>query len=798
MGPRTSPLDPYRSRARSWNRRTFPCLVLALAAATPAVRAQAASSATVADKLGVTIHFTVPQPGEIEALRATGVRWVRSDFNWTATEPSRGVYDFSAYDPLVADLQSAGLGAVFILDYVNPLYDHGLSPATEEARAAFARWAVAAIAHFRGRHILWEVYNEPNFHFWTPRPNTNDYIKLALAVGEAVRESAPDARLAGPASAAIDMPFLEACFKAGLLNYWSAVSIHIYTPGDPEGVANDLLQVRLLMRKYQPAGKVIPVIVTEWGYSSVWQGMDEQKQPEMLARGWLTQIANDEPLSLWYDWESGGDPRDPEQHFGLNGPPATANGSVAYPRKPAYRAARTLTRMLGDFRFNKRLTLEKPEDHMLLFSKGSEVRLAVWTTGPPHEAVLPASAGSFQVTGLTGESLAAAVADRRGLTLTLTSQPQYLVPDAPNDLLAVAAAWQRLPTDIEMRKPGVLTLHVPLKNPLSKVERVRVRGAGGSSFGPTLKTDPGETADLTIRLQGALRSADPEPAGLELEVRGLGSVAQSTMLVAENPLRATLLPVTRTSLPVVITSLSRDGFDGLVAVTRGDGIHFRGNSTKVHLAPGPNSVTAELPFDRPPESAYEVGIRLIDEDGDAVLEVAPSRFLAIGNLADYRLKAEGPQSSGSSLESALPPGGPPEPGMGALRLNYSLPPGGLSVGLTTTDPASAAIPGEPKALGFWLHGDGSGVLPYVTYVDSTGQIFANGGGPIDWKEWRYVLVFLDARQGSHSSGANDGVIHYPIRWDELLMLRNWSGKQIHGTLYLTGPTLIYGPVSGSR
>lgn len=783
-------------------------LLLALAAAAPAARAQTADGATVADELGVGVHFTVPQPGEIEAIRATGVRWVRTDFNWAATERSPGVYDFSAYDPLVAQLDAAGLRALFILDYTNPLYDHGLSPATDEAREAFARWAAAAVSHFRGRHILWEIYNEPNAGFWTPHPNTNDYIKLALAVGEAVQESAPDAKLVGPTSAAIDMPFLESCFKAGLLNYWSAVSIHIYRPGDPESVASDLLQVRLLMRKYAPAGKVIPVIVTEWGYSSVWQGMDEQKQAEMLARGWLTQLANDEPLSFWYDWESGSDPRDPEQHFGLIGPIVKADAGVTFPQKPAYQAAQTLTRMLGGFRFNKRLALEKLDDYALLFSKDNEVRLAVWTTAAPHEVTLPASAGSFQVTGLTGESLAALVADRRGLSITLTNQPQYLVPDGPNDLLAVAAAWQRLPSDIEMRKPGVLTLHVPLKNPLSKVERARLRGASeGSAAGPVVRADPGEKADLTIRLEAVGRSVDPEPAALELQVRGLGRVAQSTMLVAENPLRATLLPLTPKSLPVVIASLSGDGFEGWVAVTHSEGLHFRNSSTPVHMAPGSNSntVTLELPLDLAPESMYEVGISLIDQDRNVVLEVPPGRFLSLGSFSQdlpgasvsgFKLEAEG--SNASALVAALPPEGPPEPGMGAIKLGFRLPPGELSARLTTANPAAAAIPGEPKALGLWIDGDNSGVLPYLSFVDSTGQAFAEGGGPINWKGWRYVLVFMDPAQASHSGGANDGVIHYPIRWDSLLMLRNRSTQEVNGVVYVAGPTLIYGPVSGSR
>jgi len=723
---------------------------------------------------------------------------VRKDLEWASTEPKPGVYDFSAYDKLLSDLNSAGLHTLFVLDYTNLLYDHGLSPATDEGRQAFARWAVAAMTHFRGRHILWEIYNEPNFRFWTPRPNTEDYIKLALAVGEAAHESAPDEKLVGPASAEIDLSFLEACFRAGLLNYWSAVSIHTYTPADPETVANDLLRVRLLMRKYTPAGEVIPVIITEWGYSAVAPGMDEQKQAQMLVRGWLAQIAADEPLSFWYDWESGADPRDFEQHFGLIGPPVAPGVT----KKPAYEAAQTLARMLEGFRFNKRLILEKPEDYVLLFTKNKDVRLAVWTTSASHQAVLPASPGSFEATGLTGESRGALVADRHGLQLTLTNQPQYLVPDAPNDLLAIAAAWQPLPQDIEVRAPGALTLHVPVKNPLEKTLRFRVRGLNSRlQAGPAERVRPGEVAPLIVRVQSVTRSVDPVSAAVELDVSGLGRVAQSTMLVAENPLLVTLLPLTPHSLPVLIASPTRDGFSGWLGPTRSEGIHFRSAAVAVHLAPGSNDLTVALPLDHAATSFYQTGIRLADEDLDVVVDVPASRFAAVGDFSqytpgtkplDYGLKASGFELGGNSLEAALPPEGPPEPGMNALKVSFALPPGQGRLDMTTTAPA---IPGEPKALGLWIHGDGSGVLPYLSFVDSSGQSFEEGGGPINWKGWRYVLVFMDASQAGHSGGANDGVIHYPIRWDKLLTLRNATDKEMSGILYLTGPTLMYGPVS---
>src|SRR5881296_660171 len=130
--------------------------------------------------LGVNIHFTDPRPGEMEMLAAAGFTFVRMDFGWAATERAPGQYDFSAYERLLAALDKHHVRALFILDYSNRLYDDGLSPHTDEGRAAFARWAAAAATHFNGRGVIWEVWNEPNIkQFWKPQPSAEDYAKLA-------------------------------------------------------------------------------------------------------------------------------------------------------------------------------------------------------------------------------------------------------------------------------------------------------------------------------------------------------------------------------------------------------------------------------------------------------------------------------------------------------------------------------------------------------------------------------------------------------------------------------------------
>ncbi len=196
------------------------CAGLAFAAGLP--------GPTIPDGLGVNIHFTDPRPGEMEMLAAAGFRWVRMDFSWSATERDKDRYNFSAYDRLLAALDEHQIRAIFILDYSNRHYDGGQSPSSDEGRRAMARWAAAAAKHFRGRGVLWEMYNEPNIQFWRPKPNVDDYARLALEVGRALAAAAPEEIYAGPATSTFDFKFLEKCFQAGLLKYWSAVTLHPY------------------------------------------------------------------------------------------------------------------------------------------------------------------------------------------------------------------------------------------------------------------------------------------------------------------------------------------------------------------------------------------------------------------------------------------------------------------------------------------------------------------------------------------------------------------------------------------
>jgi len=358
---------------------------------------------------------------------------------------------------LLESLRPFDIGALLILDYANPLYDHGAPPRTESTRRAFADWAAAAARHFAGRRVIWEIYNEPNNKmFWAPQPDVGEYVALALAVGRAFRAAAPNEKLVGPATG-LDFPFLEACFKAGLLDYWTAVSVHPYRQTDPEEAAGDYCRLRKMIEHYaarrseppadrgpragSPRGvvdaggqKQIPIISSEWGYSSGWRGMSDEKQGALLAREMLTNLAHGIPMSIWYDWrDDGADIDEPEHHFGLVRNAYQDGRDQVFQPKPAYLAVQTLAGLLDGYAYQRRLSVGSDSDYVLVFSKGDELRFAAWTTSTSaHRIAIPGKEGTFRITKHNGESGGSVSVTQEGLQIELSTSPLYLMREPSN------------------------------------------------------------------------------------------------------------------------------------------------------------------------------------------------------------------------------------------------------------------------------------------------------------------------------------------------------------------------------
>lgn len=390
--------------------------------------------------VGVNIHFVKGHEHELDLIQAAGFKFIRMDFSWTDIEQRKGTYDWSGYEELLNNLERHGLGAILILDYSNPLYEKkvtAINPMTNkphetlaapqhpESVAAFVRWAAAGARHFRRRHVIWEIWNEPNVEFWSPEPNVEQYTALALATAKAIRVFDPSATIIGPASSEVPWDFLERFLKSGILEYLDAVSVHPYRRNrPPETAAEDFQRLKQMIDHYAPPARKgrIPILCSEWGYSTYTKGVSPETQAAFAVRQQLHNLLNGIPLSIWYDWKNDGpNPEEKEENWGTVMPNLTP--------KPAYGAFKTLTHELAGFRVAGRVPLLSQDDYLLLLTDTSgRQKLAGWTLGEPHE--IRVELGEKALEGATVVTAGGDTSAPRGssgrLTLPLTAAPKYV------------------------------------------------------------------------------------------------------------------------------------------------------------------------------------------------------------------------------------------------------------------------------------------------------------------------------------------------------------------------------------
>lgn len=414
--------------------RVLRTLATAILALSPDVRADVPDPlrpATVRDALAVNIHFLAPRAGEMELLKATGVGRVRMDAGWHRIEKERGVYDFAALDGLMHELDAHGLRPLLILDYGNALYSESqhTPPIAPEARAAFCRYAAATVERYKGRGVLWEIYNEPNNKQYWAGPDGKTYAEFAADVARAIRAAAPGEVLCGPGMALIDKPFFEKATAAGLLDAIDAVTVHPYRQTAPETFGEELAWLREHIAK---RGKAAPVVVGEWGYPVVW--VDATTQANYLARQMLFGLSERLPLNVWYDWRRGGSYDGKFSIFGLVDPIPESRGDYSLKTTALYDALATLTRLLGDSTFAERLPFARAaDDYLLAFDAPAGRRYAIWTTGGDFRAALPLPAGKYELYDVFGRNFGTRVADGDGFEHKVSGSPFYAVRtgDAP-------------------------------------------------------------------------------------------------------------------------------------------------------------------------------------------------------------------------------------------------------------------------------------------------------------------------------------------------------------------------------
>ncbi len=718
--------------------------------------------ATVPSGWGVNIHFTDPQPGEMEKMALLGIKWVRMDLFWSQVEKQKGQYDFSAYDRLMGHLTKHKIRPLLILDYGNKLYEDG-APKSQDAQDAFVRFARSAVSRYQGQGVLWEMWNEPNLAmFWQPEPNVELYSKLALSVGKAIREIAPDEWYIGPATSGFDWSFIDGAFSRGTLKYFDAVSVHPYRQTQPETTAADWQQLRSLVDRHSPA-KNIPLLSGEWGYSDIWQGQNPQLKADYVARQYLSNLASGVNLSIYYDWKNDGtDPKEPEHHFGI------LNHDLA--EKPASKLLGFISKELSGFRFATDLSRSilpgaGDEARILLFTKGSEVRLAVWSeTNRPLAVKLPLNKIKATQSSIKGRETIALDPSR---SITLTGTPQIIIPAAADPWLRGLA---QLPGSRTSRlvKDESEAVKV-LSSWLEKISRAKGKNLAWMS-------GSGPEHEIASRISSALPSL-PNTAEAQLKAAteqikaayGIGgAITFTASILGSDSIRVEQSLILNPAVP-----LSLD-----LGATPGSLILQNPQGWKGSLDLSIGAVQTALKLDGSlvqnlGQYNPKTDLPFLSLKG-RIVSVTPNH--KVKNLfsapPEFQVFGEGD----SPPESLCHPDSS-EPGTWIYKSVF---PQGWSYSFIKPAlmPLLAESDRQIISYGVEVEGDGSGSLLRSRFIDSQGQVFQPNGVSIDWKGWRLVRFRVSAENAGWWGGPANGTINWPVRLESLLLLD--SAKRLAG------------------
>ena len=228
-------------------------------------------------------------------MNTLGVNWEREDLAWSETETQPGVYNWSAFESVLATAKANGITIL-------PIVGYAPSWTTPDNAAAYAEFVKAAVARFgpgtTANLQWWELWNEPYFSYaWSNKmPEPEAYARDVVAASQAARSVAPSIKLLISAdyddspqaggSGPWETTWIDDMFAAEPdLGQWiNGVSTHPYgddpstslaEPGGWNDAAGNLAFQRIdtIREQFLAHGVNVPFWITEVGWST-WESSE--------------------------------------------------------------------------------------------------------------------------------------------------------------------------------------------------------------------------------------------------------------------------------------------------------------------------------------------------------------------------------------------------------------------------------------------------------------------------------------------------------------------------------------------
>ena len=330
------------------------------------------------DGMGVSAHIMFKWDNDIiasEKIRDAGFGWIRDDFPWKDVEKQKGVINITPeMDKYVNSICEKGNKLLLILASCNPLYESGNFPLTDEGIAAYVRYCVEVVKHYKGKLSAVEIFNEPDLKSFTGIDiNGAQYTKLLKEAYTAIKKVDPELTVAGGAICSLRnesaQVFLDEMLEAGAHNYMDVFSYHPYVYSgkycDESAVINGIQyldfadQIEYAKTKFAAAGKPdMPLWMTEFGTTTHiddWGATYEEQAVNLVRASAISKsFGAADKLFVYTLKNTGLDPKEYEHNFGLL--------DYEYNEKPSYIALSAFNSMVADMNDSQVLEFSKPDN----------------------------------------------------------------------------------------------------------------------------------------------------------------------------------------------------------------------------------------------------------------------------------------------------------------------------------------------------------------------------------------------------------------------------------------------------
>ncbi|HKY01502.1 MAG TPA: cellulase family glycosylhydrolase, partial [Burkholderiales bacterium] len=268
--------------------------------------------------LGVSAHYGLDMgnpTASMPAIEGAGFNSFRDEIQWSRVEKEAGQLKLSAevakVDKAVELANARGIEPLLILCYGNKVHGGGF-PLSDDAKAAFVRYAEFLARHYKGKVRYWELWNEWNQGLGNKQNlegrRAARYAELLKAVYPALKKIDPNiVVLGGAVEGAGSTGWIEDLFDADAGKYMDGLSVHPYVfhagkSGTPERLHGWL--TRLVERlKDKPGGANMPIYITEIGWPNELRGdkgISREVARDYIARVLLSVRSVPQVKGVWW------------------------------------------------------------------------------------------------------------------------------------------------------------------------------------------------------------------------------------------------------------------------------------------------------------------------------------------------------------------------------------------------------------------------------------------------------------------------------------------------------------------